>query len=125
MTSSQFAESCVSLWQDSKEKRESSHPVIFDNLHSLSNSSLVSEGVDLLVAGSDTTATSLTTAVLEILTHPHIEETLVKALDDAIPVVQDLPPLRDLEKIEYLVCERICVRFSFGSNFADDGRLPV
>lgn len=68
---------------------------------------MVSEGVDLLVAGSDTTATSLTTAVLEILTHPHIEETLVNALDDAIPAIQDLPPLRDLEKIEYLVSQNV------------------
>lgn len=76
---------------------------MLDQLKSLNDAALVSESLNLLVAGSDTSAVSLTVAVLEILSNPGIEKRLVEELDAAIPDKDSLPPLQSLEKIEYLV----------------------
>lgn len=63
----------------------------------------MTEGVDLLVAGSDTTAASASTAVLQILQYPDVHKKLVDSLDAAIPSADHLPTLLELEKIPYLV----------------------
>lgn len=63
----------------------------------------MTEGVDLLVAGSETTAASASTAVLQILQHPDVHKKLVDSLDAAIPSADHMPPLLELEKIDYLV----------------------
>lgn len=63
----------------------------------------MTEGIDLLVAGSDTTAASASTAVLQILQHPDVQKKLVDSLDAAIPSADHIPPLLELEKIDYLV----------------------
>lgn len=92
-------------WRSASESEHKSHdhPIVFDNLKSLSDSAMVAEGVDLLVAGSDTTATSLTVTVWEILSHPWMEERLVKELDAVMPDKSQLLPIQELEKLEYLV----------------------
>lgn len=74
-----------------------------DNLETLDNKALVGEVVDLLVAGSDTSATSMAVAVLEILSHPGIEKRLVEELDAAIPDKDSLASIKSLESIPYLV----------------------
>lgn len=63
----------------------------------------MTEGVDLLIAGSDTTAASASTAVLQILQHPDVHKKLVDSLDAAIPSADHMPSLIELEKIDYLV----------------------
>ncbi|KAF5519712.1 Cytochrome P450 monooxygenase sdnE [Colletotrichum aenigma] len=60
------------------------HPIVLGKLTSLSDVALVGESLDLLVAGSDTSATSVTTALFEILRNPAIEKRLVEELDAAI-----------------------------------------
>ncbi|KAJ0284105.1 hypothetical protein COL940_004298 [Colletotrichum noveboracense] len=94
---------CVNRWRKSDgSKAAVNHPIVLENLTSLSDVALVGESLDLLVAGSDTSATSVTTALFEILRNPAIEKRLVEELDAAIPDKNELPPLHTLEKIEYL-----------------------
>ncbi|KAJ0367188.1 hypothetical protein COL154_003259 [Colletotrichum chrysophilum] len=101
-----YAEQCVNRWRKSDgSKAAVNHPIVLENLTSLSDVALVGESLDLLVAGSDTSATSVTTALFEILRNPAIEKRLVEELDAAIPDKNDLPPLQTLEKIEYLVSD--------------------
>ncbi|EQB49228.1 hypothetical protein CGLO_11458 [Colletotrichum gloeosporioides Cg-14] len=117
-----YAEQCVDRWRKSDgSKAAVNHPIVFENLTSLSDVALVSESLDLLVAGSDTSATSVTTALFEILRNPAIEKRLVKDLDAAIPDKNDLPPLQTLEKIEYLTA---CVKEGIRLASAVPSRLP-
>lgn len=96
----------MNRWRKSDgSKAAVNHPIVLENLTSLSDVALVGESLDLLVAGSDTSATSVTTALFEILRNPAIEKRLVEELDAAIPDKNDLPPLQTLEKIEYLVSD--------------------
>ncbi|KAI8228697.1 hypothetical protein K4K54_002034 [Colletotrichum sp. SAR 10_86] len=106
---------------DSVEFTAVNHPIVLENLTSLSDVALVGESLDLLVAGSDTSATSVTTALLEILRNPAIEKRLVEELDAAIPDKNDLPPLQTLEKIEYLTA---CVKEGIRLASAVPSRLP-
>ncbi|OLN85051.1 Benzoate 4-monooxygenase 1 [Colletotrichum chlorophyti] len=117
-----FANESTSHWRaNGHGQKKSSYPVVFDGLGSLTASEMSAEAVDLVVAGSDTTASSATSAVIQILTHPEIERKLVDALDTAIPSADDLPPLVKLEEIDYLnACVKECIRFTS----AVPGRLP-
>lgn len=63
----------------------------------------MTEGIDILVAGSDTTASSAATAVIQILMNPKVKARLLSSLDAAIPSAAAMPPIVELEKIEYLV----------------------
>lgn len=85
------------------KRKENKYPIILDKLAHLSSREIVAEALDILVAGSDTTACTLTVAVLEILSHPSIEAKLVKELDDAMQGGHNLLRLQELEKLEYLV----------------------
>ncbi|KAL1616073.1 hypothetical protein SLS56_011554 [Neofusicoccum ribis] len=84
----------------------SSHPVIFDHLRSVPDELQKSESVDILVAGSDTSAFTLTTALHHILSIPEVEKKLVESLDETFSQSQALPSLLQLEQIKYL---RACV----------------
>lgn len=88
-------------WQSKTEAPD--HPVIFDSLDSLSDERKCEEAMDVLVAGADTTASILTTAVLNILNNPDVQRKLVSALDAEIPADEDMPSLSSLERIQYLV----------------------
>jgi len=61
------------------------------------------EGVDILVAGADTTAYTLTVALFCILKNPSIQRKLEDALSTVIKSPDAIPPVLELEKIEYLV----------------------
>ncbi|KZL86091.1 cytochrome p450 [Colletotrichum incanum] len=98
-----FAATSVRRWQEGQGNRKEPYPIVFDRLGSLSESEKMTEGIDLLVAGSDTTASTVATAVMQILSNPDIEKKLVNSLDAFIPSAGNPPQLLDLEKIEYLV----------------------
>ncbi|CAI0646462.1 unnamed protein product [Colletotrichum noveboracense] len=117
-----YAEQCVNRWRKSDgSKAAVSHPIVLENLTSLSDVALVGESLDLLVARSDTSATSVTTALFEILRNPAIEKRLVEELDAAIPDKNELPPLHTLEKIEYLTA---CVKEGIRLASTVPSRLP-
>lgn len=90
-------------WQTSS--KASSYPVIFDSLTSISDDAKVSEAMDILIAGADTTASTLTTGFIHILSNDRIKSRLVQAIDDAMPDTGSLISLQALEKVEYLVCD--------------------
>lgn len=92
-------------WQ--KSSGGSKYPVIFDSLQSISDDAKVSEAMDILIAGADTTASTLTTGFYHILSNPKIKERLVQAIDEAMPEAGKFIPLQSLEKVEYLVSEYI------------------
>lgn len=62
------------------------------------------ESMDILVAGSDTTAYTLATGLFHILRRPELKERLVREVRGALPNGEDLPSFTQLEKSEYLVC---------------------
>lgn len=64
-----------------------------------------------MVAGADTTAFTLTTGTIHILSNPKIYEKLVEALEQAIPKGESFPPLLLLEKIDYLVGRPVLLNF--------------
>ncbi|KXH39570.1 hypothetical protein CSIM01_06625 [Colletotrichum simmondsii] len=115
-----FASEFVDYWKEFG-KAQAEGPVLFDKLTGISRSDMATEAVDMILAGADTTAMSATVAILEILTNPTIEAKLVQALDAFIPSRDALPPLLELEKIEYLTaCFKEAIRFTA----AVPGRLP-
>lgn len=61
--------------------------------------------MDILIAGADTTASTLTTGFYHILSNPKFKERLVQAIDEAMPEAGRLISLQLLEKVEFLVCE--------------------
>ncbi|KAJ0423112.1 cytochrome P450 [Aspergillus carlsbadensis] len=114
-----FAEQSMRFWQLGSTKP--GHPVIFDSLTGLKDDEKVSEAVDILIAGADTTASSLTTAVQKILADPAIHSQLTNALDDMFPDKREFIPLRELETCEYL---NACVKEALRIGMAVPGRLP-
>lgn len=79
---------------------------MFDNLTTLSNNDIASEGVDILIAGTDTTAFTMTLAIILLTGKPELQKKLVDTLNEALkgtPRGQNLS-LQNLEKIDFLVC---------------------
>jgi cytochrome P450 len=58
--------------------------------------------MDILIAGADTTASTLTAGLLHILADEKIQYKLVRALQD-VESNKGILPLLELEKINYLV----------------------
>lgn len=81
----------------------SSHPVVFDNLQSVPDDLQKTESIDILIAGSDTTAFTLTTALYHISRMPEVEKKLVESLNEAFSQSETGPSLLQLEQIKYLV----------------------
>lgn len=81
----------------------SSLPVIFDYLKSVPDDLQKTESIDMLIAGSDTSAFTLTTALYHILNMPEVEKKLVESLDEVFGKSQTVPSLLQLEQIKYLV----------------------
>ncbi|EKG14777.1 Cytochrome P450 [Macrophomina phaseolina MS6] len=92
-----------SFYDYSKRTTTSAHPVIFDFMKSVPEQLQPAESVDILVAGSDTTAYTLATGLFHILRRPELKERLVREVREALPSGDDLPSFTQLEKIEYLV----------------------
>ena len=97
------------------------YPVILSAISHLSSQAAAAEAVDILVAGSDTTAFSLTVAIASIVQHPDIKDKLVSALKTQISNPEELPSLLELEKIEYL---NACVQEAVRTASPVPGRLP-
>lgn len=79
------------------------HPMIFDNLSSLSEEAQAAQGIEMLLAGSDTSACTLSMSSFLILSNPGVKKKLVAVLREKIPSPETMPPLIELEKIDYLV----------------------
>ncbi|KAF9885222.1 hypothetical protein FE257_000582 [Aspergillus nanangensis] len=114
-----YAQSCMYHWQ--KLSTESSYPVIFDSLQSISDEAKIAEAMDILIAGADTTASTLTTGFYHIISSPRCKERLVQAIDQVMPENGTFIPLQSLEKVEYLTA---CVKESMRLGMAVPGRLP-
>lgn len=80
-----------------------SHPVIFDNLSSLSYNQEVPEAINILFAGADTTASTLTAGPFHIPSDQRVYGKLVHAMRAVQVDGNGRYPLPELEKIEYLV----------------------
>ncbi|EAW25749.1 cytochrome P450 [Aspergillus fischeri NRRL 181] len=79
-----------------------SHPVIFDNLKSLTDKAQAAQSIEILLIGSDTSAFTLSMGSFHILSSPECKEKLVATLNEHIPNPDAMPSLVELEKIDYL-----------------------
>ncbi|VZH91486.1 unnamed protein product [Fusarium fujikuroi] len=77
-------------------------PVLFDNLQTLPADSQKAEAINTFIAGSDTTAFTLVTALYHILRLPEVEKTLTASLDELFGGSQSVPSLVQLEQTKYL-----------------------
>ncbi|KNG84013.1 cytochrome P450 oxidoreductase [Aspergillus nomiae NRRL 13137] len=114
-----FAESCMNHYE--KHGNTTSHPVVFDHLPSVAYPQKITEAMDILVAGSDTTAATLTAALLHILADQKVHNKLVEAVQSVQLNEQGILPLLELEKIDYLTA---CVKESLRIGMPVPGRLP-
>ncbi|KAF5671908.1 cytochrome P450 monooxygenase [Fusarium denticulatum] len=100
---------------------QSSYSTIFSSLVDLGKQEMGAEAVDLLVAGSNTTAYTLAVAITQIGKNSRVKERVVEALGARAINAENLPSSVELEQIEYLNASvRESVRFAIGS----PGRLP-
>lgn len=92
-----------------RQTTRSRFPVIFEKLESLSPDLQKAEAINTFIAGSDTTAFTLTTAMFHILRTPEVKKTLTETVDQLFRESQDIPSLIQLEQVKYLV-SRVCLR---------------
>ncbi|KAJ6119485.1 hypothetical protein N7523_003765 [Penicillium sp. IBT 18751x] len=114
-----FAEDSVRFWQKSDSKPD--HPVVFERLDTVNDADLATEAVDILIAGADTTASTLTTGLIHILSDREIERRLVEEVDSLQVNGDGQLPLQALEKSEYL---NATVKEALRVGMAVPGRLP-
>ncbi|KAL2859373.1 cytochrome P450 [Aspergillus pseudodeflectus] len=100
----QFAEASLRYFQ--KRSKMPSHPVVFESLGGITVDQKVTEGMDILIAGADTTVPTLTTGFLHILKNPEIRRKLLESRRQAFPSATEQPSLRQVEKTA-------CVKESF------------
>lgn len=74
------------------------HPVMFDTLKGVSDDLQISESMDILIAGSDTTAFTLTVALDAILRDPELYARITEAVDMAMPDRNSVPPFTEMER---------------------------
>ncbi|KAM0170827.1 hypothetical protein ACHAPC_011122 [Botrytis cinerea] len=94
---------------------------LFDSLSSLSKKQTHSESIDIITAGSDTTATSLGYLINSVLANPDILRKLRAELDAGLPDKKANWPLLELEKFEYLTA---CIKDTLRCGLPLQGRLP-
>ena len=101
----QFAESCLQHYE--RNGNTTSHPVVFDNLSTLPYQQKVTEAMDILIAGADTTAATLTAGLIHILSNSNVHGKLVQALRETNLGCDAESSFRllELEKVPYLVCD--------------------
>ncbi|KAF2851805.1 cytochrome P450 [Plenodomus tracheiphilus IPT5] len=101
--------------------KKSNHEVMFEEMTGLTDAEMQAEAMDVLVAGSDTTATTLATALEEMSRTPSIFEKLKQELSEAgIKTEEDY----DLVKLEQLPYLSAVVKESLRYALAVPGRLP-
>ncbi|OJD31473.1 cytochrome p450 [Diplodia corticola] len=98
-----------------------SYPVMFDMLDQYSDLEKISEAMSVLIAGSDTTAYTLSVGTFHILNAPEAREKLEKELREHIVDPDQMPSLGDLENLPYLVA---CMKESLRVSMPVSGRLP-
>lgn len=79
------------------------HAVIFDGLNDTSDARKASMASELLVAGSDTSGTTLTHALYHINSNPGVKDRLTQELNEVMPSIDSVPILVKLEQLPYLV----------------------
>ncbi|KAI9158092.1 Major facilitator superfamily multidrug transporter mdrA [Paramyrothecium foliicola] len=99
------------------------HPVLFDSLPGLTDKNLGDEAMDIMVAGADTTAFTLTTGLMYILQKPKVHHQLMEALLEAKSRHGGALGLMELERIDYLI-QGAVVKESLRKASAVPGRLP-
>ncbi|KAF5568406.1 cytochrome P450 monooxygenase [Fusarium phyllophilum] len=100
----EWAQDCLNHWaKGATLADQSSYPIIFDCLEHLPDRTKKAQAVDILAAGSDTTALTLTYGIFHILSNPAVKQRLVDELDAALPDAGTNPSLSELEKLPYLV----------------------
>ncbi|KAK4050013.1 hypothetical protein OIO90_005203 [Microbotryomycetes sp. JL221] len=63
---------------------------------------VVAESINLLVAGIDTTSTTITYAIWRTLTTEHVRQSVFKELESVFPSIDSPPTLTELEKLPVL-----------------------
>ncbi|PVI02281.1 cytochrome P450 [Periconia macrospinosa] len=107
--------------QDFKKKAKVDGGNIYSVLKDLPEDEAVSESVDILVAGSDTTAYSLAVGFFHICSRPEIKKRLVETLQKAFPDPARINGLKAMEELPYL---NACTKESVRVAKASPGRLP-
>ncbi|KAF5637846.1 cytochrome p450 [Fusarium sp. NRRL 52700] len=104
-----------------QRKTDSRFPVLFDNLQSVHPDLQKAEAINTFVAGSDTTAFTLVTALYHILRSPEVEKKLIESLDKVFKESEAAPSLIQLEQTKYL---RACVNEALRLAMSVPGMLP-
>ncbi|KAL2060395.1 hypothetical protein VTL71DRAFT_9790 [Oculimacula yallundae] len=107
--------------ESSQDKESRTHIPLFQAISSLSDEALLNEAITLITAGSDTTATTLGVAVYEILSDQTIKDKLIMELDQSIVDRNSMPPLQQLEQLQYLSA---CIKEALRVATAAPVRLP-
>ncbi|KAB2572680.1 Cytochrome P450 oxidoreductase [Lasiodiplodia theobromae] len=110
-----------SFYSYAKRTTTAAHPVVFDYMKSVPEGLQPAEAMDVLVAGSDTTAYTLATGLFHILRMPEVKARLEREVREAVPDKEGLVPFVQLEKIDYL---RACVKESLRVAMPVPGALP-
>lgn len=103
-----------------------SHPVIFDNLSSLSHDQKVPEAIKIFFARADTTSSTLTAGLFHILSDQRVYDKPVHALQVVQADSSGRYPLLELKKkIEYLVWCLFHPAFPFRNTWKVSGLTPL
>jgi cytochrome P450 len=79
------------------------HVVIFDQMEGLKDRDLLAEATEVLIAGSDTTATTLSVAIEEMIKKPTVWEKLKEEVKGAGLVTEQDYETRKIEQLPFLV----------------------
>ncbi|KAL9562748.1 hypothetical protein ACKAV7_013100 [Fusarium commune] len=117
-----WAQDCLTNWsRTAKVEDKAQYPVIFECLTHLPDVSKKAQAIDILAAGSDTTALTLTFGLFHILSNPKVKAKLVQELKEALLVIHEAPTVSALEKLPYLTG---CMKESLRMASPVPGRLP-
>ncbi|KAJ9482048.1 hypothetical protein VN97_g11399 [Penicillium thymicola] len=119
LDTTKLAEDSVRHWQKSESRPD--HPVVFERLETFNDAEKVTEAMGILVAGADTTASTLTTGLIHILSDSEIERRLLNEVDLLPTDEVGQFPLQALEKSEYL---NATVKEALRVGIAVPGRIP-
>ncbi|KAF5580075.1 cytochrome p450 [Fusarium pseudoanthophilum] len=100
---------------------DSPFPVLFDNLQAIPPDMQKAEAINTFIAGSDTTAFTLVTALYHILRLPEVEKRLTESVDEIFGEHQATPSLLQLEQTKYL---RACINEALRLAMSVPGILP-
>ncbi|KAH7205127.1 cytochrome P450 [Fusarium redolens] len=118
----QSIEDTVTIFREMKASGNScGHDIMFDLLSGLGDRELVAEAGDILVAGSDTTATTLAVAIYQLISHPEAYDALKTEIRPAMLKTAEDYDLKSIEQLPYLTA---CVKESLRIASAVPSRLP-